>query len=110
MRKPFVRAFVLYSKDEIQFRQLLDKLKNYGTPNCNMQQFIYIYKQWHMEAFPGCKLDSGAAAMFREDWFNSFLQFLCNYQIQEDWVPYDANIGESKRLNGLRKLLRRIFK
>ncbi len=73
-----MKAITLYSSEEIYFRKLLKKLEDYGQPNFDdLETFLKLYKEWHMENFPGVTV-SAITATFREDWFKSFVDFLAN--------------------------------
>lgn len=75
-----MRAFTPYNADQKCLRQLCRKLQDYGTVNCSMEQFVEIYKKWHLTAFKGRPV-SFSTATFREDWFRDFFHFLINYEI-----------------------------
>jgi len=77
-----MKAFTMYSKEEVDLRLLLEKVKNYGQCNCDFPTFIHIYVQWHNDVFPGQKVTTGSAN-FRSDWFGSFLMYLANYDLLE---------------------------
>lgn len=75
-----VKAFTLYSKEQINLYALLDKLKIYGECNCDFQTFTKIYEEWHLKTFPGCPV-STTSSTFRGDWLISFVNFIANYEI-----------------------------
>ena len=75
-----MKAFTPYNADLIPLRQLCRKLQDYGTVNCTFEQFVEIYKKWHLTTFKGQPV-SYATATFREDWFRDFLYFLITYEI-----------------------------
>lgn len=75
-----MKAFKLYSRDEIQLRKLLRKMQDYGTVNCTFEQFIFIYTQCHLSTFKGQPLDFSTAS-FRDDWFRSFVEYIANFDI-----------------------------
>lgn len=75
-----MKAMRIYSKDEIELRLLLEKLKNYGELNCDFPTFSKLYEEWHRKTFPGCPIDTSTAT-FREDWFLEFVKFLANKDI-----------------------------
>ncbi len=75
-----MRALTLYPTEEIQLRQLLRKLNDYGKINCDFPTFSKLYEEWHKQAFPGCRIDF-TTAMFRDDWFLEFVKFLANKDI-----------------------------
>lgn len=74
-----MKAFSLYSEKEIHLRQLLAKLQNYGSINCSFEKFTELYNKWHLSTFKG--LVNTMTAIFREDWFKSFVNFLANEDI-----------------------------
>ncbi len=75
-----MKAFTLYTKEEIELRRLLRKLQDYGTINCDFKTFEQIYIRWHAKTFPGCKI-SVQSVNFRDDWFREFVEFLANEEI-----------------------------
>lgn len=75
-----MKAFTFYLKEEIEMRQLLRKLQDYGTCNCDFVTFVAIYQDWHLKAFPGTPVNFKAAT-FRDDWFKDFVEFLANKNI-----------------------------
>ena len=78
-----MKAFTLYSKQEANLRVLLNKLQYCGKINCDFETFSQLYYEWHLETFPGCEVDTGAAT-FRSDWFGSFVDYLANADIEEE--------------------------
>lgn len=78
-----MKAFTMYSKEEVDLRLLLEKVKNYGQCNCDFQTFVKIYIEWHKDIFPGSPVSTGSAN-FRCDWFGSFLMYLTNYDLLEE--------------------------
>ena len=75
-----MKAFILYPKEEIELRKLLEKLKLYGQMNCSYQEFAQIYDEWHQKTFPGMPT-SPNTANFRNDWFIDFLNYLINREV-----------------------------
>jgi hypothetical protein len=78
-----VKAFTLYPKEKREFIILLDKLKNYGDCNCDVDTFIKIFNEWLQVTFPGCKIDIATSVNFRSDWFASFVNYIANYNMPE---------------------------
>lgn len=75
-----MNALTIYSKGEIHLRQLLRKLQDYGTINCDFETFSKLYAEWHLKAFPGCPIDT-ITAISRDDCFLDFVNFLANKNI-----------------------------
>lgn len=75
-----MKALTIYFKGEIHLRQLLRKLSDYGKINCDFPAFSKLYAEWHNKAFLGCPVDS-MIAIFRDDWFLDFDNFLANKEI-----------------------------
>lgn len=75
-----MKALTIYSKGEIHLRQLLRKIQDYGTINCDFETFVKLYEEWHLKAFPGCPIDI-TTVIFRDDWFSDFVNFLANKDI-----------------------------
>jgi hypothetical protein len=75
-----MKAFILYPKEEIELRKLLEKLKLYGQMNCSYPAFTQIYDEWHQKTFPGVQT-KGNTVNFREDWFVDFVNYLINRDI-----------------------------
>lgn len=75
-----MKALTIYSKGEIHLRQLLRKLQDYGKLNCDFETFSKLYGEWHKKAFPGCPVNT-MSALFREEWFIEFVNFLANKDI-----------------------------
>ena len=75
-----MKAFKIYSRDEIRLRQLCRKMQDYGTLNCTFEQFVFIYTQWHLTTFKGQPVNFSTAS-FRDDWFRSFLEYIGNFDI-----------------------------
>ena len=75
-----MKAFTIYRKEEIHLRLLLRKMQDYGTINCDFETFSKLYAEWHMKAFPGCPVNT-QSAIFREDWFKDFINYLANKDI-----------------------------
>lgn len=75
-----MRAFIPYDANEIKLRKLCRKLQDYGTVNCTFEQFVEIYKNWHLTTFKGQPVNYSTAT-FREDWFRDFLYYLIEYEI-----------------------------
>ena len=78
-----MKAFILYSRNEIELRKALDKLKNYGKINCTFEQFNQIFVEWHEKTFPNCPVNI-RTAFFRDDWFIDFVNFIANYEIKKE--------------------------
>lgn len=75
-----MKAFITYNPEQIPLRQLCRKLQDFGTINCTFEQFVEIYRKWHLTTFKGQPV-SYKTATFREDWFKDFLYFLINYEV-----------------------------
>lgn len=75
-----MKAFTLYPQQEIYLRQLLRKIQDYGTMNCDFEAFSKLYEKWHLESFPGRPVDAKTAT-FRDDWFRSFVGYLANSEL-----------------------------
>lgn len=75
-----MKALTIYTKGEINLRKLLRKLQDYGELNCDFETFSKLYEEWHKKTFPGCSVNS-MTAIFREDWFTEFVNFLANKDI-----------------------------
>lgn len=75
-----MKALTIYPKQEIHLRQLLKKLQDYGELNCDFNTFSKLYNKWHTKAFPGCPINT-QSAIFRDDWFLDFVNFLANADI-----------------------------
>ncbi len=75
-----MKAFTIYSKEEIEMRLLLNKLKNYGNFNGDFKTFCRLYTEWHLKTFPNCKV-SVSSVNFREDWFIEFVNYIANIEI-----------------------------
>ncbi len=75
-----MKALRTYSKEETHLRQLLRKLNDYGELNCDFPTFSKLYEEWHQKTFPGCEIDT-MTAIFRDDWFLDFVNFLANKDI-----------------------------
>ena len=75
-----MKAFTLYSKEQVDLMKLIDKIKVYGKVNCTLEEFTYIFTEWHKQAFPGAKV-SICAATFRENWVIDFVKYLAQYEI-----------------------------
>lgn len=76
-----MKAFTLYSPEEIHSRQLLRKLQDYGVPNFDdFETFLKLYAEWYTQTFPGCQINV-RAALSRNDWFLEFVSFLANKDI-----------------------------
>lgn len=77
-----MKAFNLYTKDEVNLRLLLSKLEKVGQIHCNFSTFCEAYNEWHLKTFPGTSVNT-STANFRNDWFFDFVQFLANYEVDE---------------------------
>lgn len=75
-----MKALRTYSKEETHLRQLLRKLNDYGELNCDFPTFSKLYEEWHQKTFPGCEINT-MTAIFRDDWFLDFVNFLANKDI-----------------------------
>lgn len=75
-----MKAFTLYPKGEIDLRQLLRSLQDYGELNCDFVTFTKLYEEWHTKTFPGVPVNTGSAT-FRNDWLIEFVTFLANKDI-----------------------------
>lgn len=75
-----MKAFTLYPKEQRELMILLDSLRKYGQCNCDVDTFAKIYKEWHLEMFPGCPVNL-TAVNFRGDWLSSFVNYISNYEI-----------------------------
>ena len=87
-----MKAFVLYPKDERALRQVLRKLQDLGTLNCSFEPFNKCFVEWHEKAFPRenwqkynpnipYRADPTTSLLYRNDWFDDFIEFLANYEI-----------------------------
>jgi len=76
-----MKAFSIYPKEEIDLRILLNKLQNYGKINCDFNSFSCIYNEWHQINFPGIKISTNSA-IWRDDFFRSFVNFIANQEIK----------------------------
>lgn len=75
-----MKAFIPYPKEAVHLRLLLRKLQDHGTINCDFETFTKLYEKWHLKTFPGCPINT-QSAIFREDWFYDFLNFLISSDI-----------------------------
>lgn len=75
-----MKALTIYPNGEVHLRQLLRKLNDYGEINCDFPAFSKLYEEWHKKAFPGCPVNT-RSAIFRDDWFLDFVNFLANKDI-----------------------------
>lgn len=75
-----MKALRTYSKGETHLRQLLRNLNDYGELNCDFPTFSKLYEEWHQKTFPGCEINT-MTAIFRDDWFLDFVNFLANKDI-----------------------------
>ena len=75
-----MKALRTYSKEETHLLQLLRKLNDYGELNCDFPTFSKLYEEWHQKTFPGCEINT-MTAIFRDDWFLDFVNFLANKDI-----------------------------
>ena len=75
-----MKAFTLYSKEEINLRILMSKLEKVGIMNCDFKTFSNLYNSWHLSVFKNCPVDTNTAN-FRDDWFGSFVMYLAKSDI-----------------------------
>ena len=75
-----MKAFTLYSKGEIDLRQLLRSLQDFGELNCDFVTFTKLYEEWHNKTFPSCPVNT-MTAIFKDAWFLEFVNFLANKDI-----------------------------
>lgn len=75
-----MKAFKLFSNEEIELRKLLRKLQEYGEINCNFETFTKIYVDWFKITFPGRDFNP-SIAINSDDWFLDFLKFLASKNI-----------------------------
>lgn len=94
-----IRALDPYPRDKQNLIRLLVKIKQLGVLNCNFEQFNDAYIKWNMVKFPNTKVDNGQAALFRDDWFADFVNFLCNYDI-ETGVYFGKPYGRNNQKKG----------
>ena len=76
-----MKAFIPYRKEEIDLRLLLRKMQDYGDISCTFEQFNELYCLWHKERFRDTPIRTHTA-LFRDDWFIDFLNFLANSEVQ----------------------------
>ncbi len=78
-----MKAFILYSKNETNLRKLLRKMQDYGKITCSFEKFNELYCEWHEKTFKGCKVSTNTA-LFRDDWFFDFLNFLVQCEVKHE--------------------------
>lgn len=76
-----MKAFIPYRKEEKNLRKLLRKMQDYGEITCSFEQFNELYCEWHKQAFKGLPVSTNTA-IFRDDWFIDFLNFLANTEVE----------------------------